>query len=90
MSEEDTELNVETPEADAAEQRFPAGAEERPESEEEVSFEANEADAAEQRTRVRDTTRRWPETVPPEANEADAVEQAAPVRDGESDEDDYR
>ncbi len=87
MSENDTELGIEVPEPDAAEQRIPA-------DEDDISIsattEANEADVAEQHTYVGDSTQRWPDGLPIEANEADAAEQAIPVRDDQLDDDDYR
>jgi hypothetical protein len=84
MSDEEIELGVETPEADAAEQYLPRRDGEPP-------LEANDADAAEQHTHVRGYSERWPESVPVEANEADTVEQHAPVHDEQLDEDDdYR
>jgi hypothetical protein len=86
MSERDTELGLETPEADAAD--------EYAHDDERETFtlppEANDADAAEQHARLRDSSERWPDAVPAEANEADAAEQHLSVRDDQLDEDDYR
>ncbi|MFB9832026.1 hypothetical protein [Actinoallomurus acaciae] len=86
MSEEDIELSLETPEADAAEQHTPARGDEPPA----VSGEANDADVAEQHARARDYSERWPEAVPAEADEADAAEQHLSARDDQLDDDDYR
>jgi hypothetical protein len=83
MPDQDIELNVETPEADAAEQY--AG-DEQPGALT-VPAEANDADAAEQAAPAYGGGGRWPETIPDEANEADAAEQ---YRDEPLDDDDYR
>jgi hypothetical protein len=84
MSDPETELGLETPEAAVAEDYTG----DEPFA---VPDEANDADAAEQRTGVREPSGRWPESVPDEANEADAAEQFRPARDdGLDEDDDYR
>ncbi|MEV4379082.1 hypothetical protein ACFQVD_38635 [Streptosporangium amethystogenes subsp. fukuiense] len=82
------EIPIETPEADAAEQRRSAregGSDSSPDLSAEA--EVDPADAAEQNRTAREEDEEWPDTVPMEADPADTFEQRRTI---ELDEDDYR
>ncbi|WP_246473499.1 hypothetical protein [Streptosporangium becharense] len=80
------EISIETPEADAAEQRQPVR-ENTSEWPRDLSPEIDPADAYEQRRTVHEDDSSWPDDISVETDPADAYEQRIIV---EIDEDDYR
>lgn len=81
------EIPIETPEADAAEQRRSAREGGSESADLSAEAEVDPAEAAEQDREAREEGEEWPEVVPMEADPADTVEQRRAI---ELDEDDYR